>query len=101
MPIDLQNHQLVSFAELAKSLPSRRGGRPVHASTISRWRSRGVCGVRLEAIKAGGSWLTSREAFADFCERVTAAETNGHPESLSSVATRRETAAQRLEASGW
>lgn len=63
MPIDI-TQKLVSFAELARALPRRRRNRPVHVSTIHRWRQRGVDGVRLEAIRIGGAWHTSWEAFA-------------------------------------
>jgi hypothetical protein len=40
-------------------LPRKRRDRPVHASTVHRWRHPGVNGVRLEAVRIGGSWCTS------------------------------------------
>lgn len=72
MPIDIANEHLVTFSELARSLPRRRGDRPVHVATIHRWRSRGLKGIRLEAIRIGGAWHSSREAFSRFADRLTA-----------------------------
>ena len=64
---------LISFRDLAQTLPSRRMGRPVAINTLHRWRTRGSSGVVLDAIRIGGSWYTSIEAFQDFCDRVTLA----------------------------
>ena len=72
MPIDIAHEHLVTFSELARSLPRRRGDRPVHVATIHRWRSRGLKGIRLEAIRIGGAWHSSREAFGRFADRLTA-----------------------------
>ena len=77
MPINVSNEHLITFAELAKSLPRRRGDRPVHLATIHRWRSRGLKGIRLEGVRVGGAWHTSREAFRRFTERLTALVTSG------------------------
>jgi len=71
MSIDLNREQLISLAELARNLPRRRRGRPVHASTVHRWRARGVDGIRLECVRIGGAWCTSREAFQRFSDRLT------------------------------
>jgi hypothetical protein len=101
--IDVEQEQLVSFSALAKSLPRRRRDRPVHVSTIHRWRRPGLRGVRLEAIRVGGAWHTTREAFARFCERLTAAET-GNCTSVLSTAERghaHETADTALAKEGW
>ena len=72
MSIDITHEQLITFSELARSLPRRRGDRPVHLATIHRWRSRGLKGFRLEGIRVGGAWHTSREAFRRFVDRLTA-----------------------------
>ena len=76
MAIDITKEQLITFAGLAKSLPRRRGDRPVHLATIHRWRSRGLKGIRLEGVRVGGAWHTSREAFRRFTERLTALVTS-------------------------
>lgn len=75
MAIEIQKEELVSFAQVAAMLPPRRRNRPVHVTTIRRWREPGIRGVRLEAVRVGGAWHTSVEAFARFCERLTAIET--------------------------
>lgn len=103
MPINVESESLLSFSELAKSLPTRRAGRPVHVSTIHRWRSGGVRGVKLESVRIGGAWCTSWEAFSRFCEKLTAAET-GEPYSgiaLDSQRSQHKSDEQRLAADGW
>ncbi len=72
MSIDITQEQLITFSELARSLPRRRSDRPVHLATIHRWRSRGLKGIRLEAVKVGGAWHCSLEAFRRFTDRLTA-----------------------------
>lgn len=72
MSIDVNDEELITFTDLARSLPHRRSDRPVHVATIHRWRSRGLNGICLEAVKVGGAWHTSREAFARFTGRLTA-----------------------------
>lgn len=79
MPILLDSEKLLSFPELARALPRRRQGRPVHVSTIHRWRKPGVNGVRLEAIRIGGAWHTSWEAFQRFCERLSGVQEGANP----------------------
>lgn len=74
MAIDILREELVSFRQLAASLPRRRKNRPIHTSTIHRWRRPGLRGVRLDAVRIGGAWHTSREAFARFCEQMTATD---------------------------
>ncbi|MCA8994171.1 MAG: DUF1580 domain-containing protein [Planctomycetaceae bacterium] len=102
MPIDVNDETLITFTELARSLPHRRGDRPVHVATIHRWRSRGLNGIRLEAVKVGGAWHTSHEAFARFTGRLTA-----HAEGTDACvppASKRQShkdADQSLQDSGW
>ena len=69
--IDLRSEEVLTLAEAAKVLPPLRGGRRVHLSTLYRWISRGVAGVQLEALKLGGTTVTSVEALQRFAERIT------------------------------
>lgn len=69
--IDVNTEALVTFSQLARRLPHRRNGRPTHVSTIHRWRASGLHGVRLDAVRVGGSWLTSLEAYSRFCASLT------------------------------
>lgn len=72
----LQNEQILTFAEAAKTLPPLNGRR-VHTSTIWRWARKGVQGIHLETRRLGGRFVTSAEAL----ERFTAALAELPPDS--------------------
>jgi len=69
--IDLEIENVMSLANAAKTLPRRRQGKKPHVSTLFRWASRGVRGVRLETIRVGGTICTSTEALQRFCNALT------------------------------
>jgi hypothetical protein len=69
------NEQVVTFTELARRLPRRRGGRPTHVCTIHRWRQRGLSGIRLAAVRCGAIWVTTWEAYQRFVDALTTAVT--------------------------
>ena len=73
--IDISTEQLLTLPQAARVRPHGRLGRPTHPSTVYRWISRGVRGaagvVRLEGVRIGGSWYTSREALQRFAEALT------------------------------
>ncbi len=71
-PLDLFGGQVVTFAELARLIPCRRGGRPTHVGTLHRWRGRGLKGVRLAATRAGSVWVTTPQAYQAFCDALAA-----------------------------
>jgi hypothetical protein len=71
--VDIYSEQLLSLTDAAKSLP----GRPA-ASTIFRWRLRGVRGVKLETCLIGGRRYTSMEALERF-SAATTASADGQP----------------------
>src|SRR5262249_48381711 len=87
----LSEHTL-SLSEAAKLVPSNRGNKPVHVSWVLRAVMRGAevdnkgrggaqrRRVRLEAVRAGGHWVTSREALARFLAAVTAQKTAAQAE---------------------
>ena len=64
--IDIQAEQLLTLQDAAKSLPRRP-----HVTTVYRWISAGVCGVRLEAVRVGGVLYTSREKLQVFADQCT------------------------------
>jgi hypothetical protein len=102
MTISVDDEQLVTLNELARSLPKRRNNRPVHVSTIHRWRTRGLSGgIRLEAVRIGGVWHTSREAFVRFCERLTAASAPPAPDWSPPRSRRQKNADAELRDGGW
>lgn len=73
---NLLGETLISLAEAASRLPPGRSGKPVHFSCVLRWVTNGICGpdgqrIKLEAVRVGGRWLTSKEALARWAERLT------------------------------
>jgi hypothetical protein len=105
--IDLFSEQAISFAEAARALPRGRRGRPVSISCLTRWRINGVrlpsgeC-IRLEALRLGGRWVTTREAIQRFAERITPNRENSTPESRtpSKRAKAISTSERKLDATG-
>lgn len=69
---DLLSESLLSAPEAARRVPPTRLDRPTHVSTIIRWITHGVRGVRLEAVRLGGRWVTSVEALDRFAAALTA-----------------------------
>lgn len=79
----LHGETLLSFAAAARQLPSRSGGR-AHPSSIWRWtqvgaRTPGGGRVRLERVKIGSVWFTSREALARFLAALAGTDDNAIP----------------------
>jgi hypothetical protein len=73
--IDLRTENLICLAQAAKLLPPGRRGKATHVSTLMRWINPGARGVRLEAVRLGGRWLTSAAALQRFADRLTDLET--------------------------
>lgn len=70
------SERLLTLSQAAKTLPHRRGGRPTHPSTLFRWATDGLRGVKLEVVQVGGTKCTSREALARFFAALGAASTD-------------------------
>jgi Protein of unknown function (DUF1580) len=73
---EVLNGSGLSLAQAARRFPSFREDKPVAPSTVFRWVFDGVrlpdgSRVRLEAVRLGGHWLTSREAIQRFMEAQT------------------------------
>jgi len=98
MAINL-DEELLSLADAARALPRLRKDRKVHVSTLYRWISRGVRGVRLEALKIGRTVVTSREALQRFGERLMAEKVGGS-ESTVAVSDDVDLAEQELRRRG-
>jgi hypothetical protein len=95
--------QLQPFAAVARSLPPFRSGRPVHPSTISRWRSPGVkrrdgTWITLRAVRLPSGWVTTLEWVRTFIRDVTA-ERTGRPASVPEIpiTTRRRREIERVD----
>jgi len=69
--IDVNTEQLISLSEALRILPPGRRNKRPHLSTILRWIWHGVDGVKLEACRIGGRWLTSKQALQRFSEALT------------------------------
>lgn len=90
---------VVSLTDIAKRAPSGRGAGPsraAHRTTVMRWVVKGVrVGerlVKLEAVRIGGHWATSVEAY----ERFVAACTGGAvPEVLDRTPAQQNRAHER------
>ena len=67
---NLFTEKLVSLANAAKLLPKRRGNRDVNVSTVYRWTTAGLQGVRLESVQVGGTRCTTSEALARFFAKL-------------------------------
>lgn len=63
------NDELLSLAEVSAMLPTLNG-RKIHTATLSRWIHKGVRGVRLDAIRIGNTFATTRDAVQAFIDRL-------------------------------
>ena len=66
MQIDLLSDDVLRLSEASKILPRGRHGKKIHVSTLWRWSSRGVRGVKLETVRMGGLIYTSKQALQRF-----------------------------------
>lgn len=93
--IDHRHEHLLTLAQAAATLP-RFSGKRIHVSTIYRWSSRGLRGVRLETLRVGGRMCTSEEALQRFFERLSDPAPGQARPSLSEAARRAEEEADEL-----
>jgi hypothetical protein len=107
MAIDLTTETTVSLSQAARLLPPGRGDRPVSLSCLLRWVLRGARGpsgelIRLEAVRLGGRWLTSREVLQRFAEALTPRLADTPPSPRPPAARQRASAraAEQLERVG-
>ncbi len=70
MSIDIQCEKVLSLREVREILPRKRG-KPLHLSSVYRWTSEGLRGVRLETAQLGGQCCTSMEALQRFFDALT------------------------------
>lgn len=95
--IDVENDELIPVLDLVQ----QRLGRRLAPSTTWRWITKGVqvrgTAVKLQAVRVGGTWCTSRPAFADFLRRQTSAAL--HPAEQASE-ERPESVRRRLRDAG-
>ena len=85
------NAKYLTFKQAAQTLP----GRP-HISTLARWRSRGIHGVKLTTVKIGGRRMVAADDLQRFIEAVTCAA-DGQP-APTRTSKQRQRAVERAEA---
>lgn len=78
--IELGTEELMTLTAATRVLPHRRRHRPVNVSTLHRWATRGLRGVRLETVQVGGTKCTSREALDRFFAALAAQSQSGAPD---------------------
>lgn len=78
MAIDIQSESTVTLSFAGRELLPQVGGRPVASSTVYRWIRSGAMAsdgsrVRLEAVRIGRAYVTTKEAVqrfkAELCQR--------------------------------
>lgn len=98
----LLDESVVRLEETARFVGPGRGGRPTHPSTIWRWVFKGCRApdgrrVRLEAVRVGAHWVTSREAIRRFSDALTP-RLDDEPVPSPRTSTTRQRASQRAAA---
>lgn len=73
---DILKEEIISIHEAAALFPGRQPGKALNFSTIWRWILKGVRAadgqlIRLEGVRLGARWVTSREAISRFAARLT------------------------------
>jgi hypothetical protein len=106
--LDITAESTITLTQATALLPPGRGGARPTLGCLLRWvlhGSRCPSGerVRLEAVRLGGRWVTSREALQRFAERLTPRMDDEPPAPPRTANQRRresERAAQELERMG-
>jgi hypothetical protein len=99
--IDLSNETILALSNAAKNLPPGRKNRPVSFQCVLRWVLNGARApdgqlVKLEALRLGGRWVTSKEALQRFAEALTPTFA-GSPASPTDTPRQRRKAAEKVE----
>ena len=81
MSIDPRSESLIPLHDVPELpwIPRRRRGRKLHASTVYRWWQRGVRGIRLEAIRVGGTLCTNESSLISYFSQLAEAEEQNLP----------------------
>lgn len=72
MAIDLETEQLITLSAATRFFPARRRGKKPSFTCIWRWVVNGIGGVKLDAVKVGGTLCTSKAAIGRFIAAQTA-----------------------------
>ena len=99
MQVDPFARGVLSLAEAARRLPRLRDDRPVHVSTLWRWATTGLGGVRLESTLLGGVRVTTESAVREFIA-ATNAKRSRPPPGIPDQARRDRDVASELDRLG-
>lgn len=69
--LNIRSEVLKPLSEAVHDVPSRRQGKKAHPSTLYRWATSGLRGIRLETLKVGGTLCTSQGALQRFFEALS------------------------------
>lgn len=89
----------LQMSEVPAEFERLTGSRP-HRSTVKRWRSNGIQGITLRAIRIGGRWKTSPVWIADFIEQLNAVGDGDSTSLAPSVRRANDRAKTELELNG-
>lgn len=97
--LDTTAETLIPLADACNLIPPARHGKKTHLSTLLRWILRGTRNlagdmVRLEAVRMGSRWMTTREALQRFAEALTPCVDSPHA-ATPRTATQRQSASER------
>jgi len=67
----LEDSDLLTLREASKILPCGRNGKKPHISTLWRWATHGLHGVKLETVRRGGTVYTSCAALRRFFSELS------------------------------
>lgn len=68
--IDPEKEELLTLTQAASLIPSSHNGKKTSPSTVFRWATRGLKGIRLETLPIGGK-RTSRSALSRFFQALS------------------------------
>jgi hypothetical protein len=96
---EILTEEMKSLAEARQMLPRGRNGSLPHFSTLVRWitdgaKARDGSTVKLDAIRLGGRWITSKEALIRFMDRLTVDPAHGREADSPATSTRPRTSVQ-------
>ena len=84
--IELTTEPPITLAQAARTLP----GGAVHISTLHRWRTKGIRGIRLKTFRRGGGRYTYPSWLEDFFAATTCATDGERPPTRTSKQRERD-----------
>lgn len=74
-----KQEEFFSLRDVAKLLPKRSDGKPIHLNTIYRWATEGLRGIVLETTPMGGRLMTTKDAVSRFFQQLSYARQRHAP----------------------